>query len=348
MTAVAELDRHSDSHPDSRTAGDYEQRAGSGVSSASNPSDAPVAGGSSSTTSDRAPSEEQLLDVLYEVLAQGVPARSSLKREEIERFLHQHARQRKPIEEMVKFFELHNLPVDAGEYGSDRELRELASGLQKERSSLVPGFGPSELVPPVAPLPPQVVAPVAALAQPAAPQPLGHAAELAAIDGEPTGRRAFPKPPAPTPLRWIGLFAAVIAAGLLAAFFVSQQRANQLEQRLDQARMQQRSTDLALTKLEQRAQTLQGEIEQSEQARREQTERLESTLAAEKQQRSTEELAVERVLGPRYLKLRAKLTNEAASAQPGSPTTSAVAPALRARTDETHATTPLSPKKPSP
>ena len=135
-------------------------------------------------------------------------------------------------------------------------------------------------------------------------------------------------PSSPSKLRWLALAAAVLALALLVSVFVvNQQRASELEQRLDQARMQQRSTDDALTKLEQRAQTLQGALEQSEETHRKESTRLETTLEAEKQERATEEMAVERMLGPRYLKLRQKLSTEAAQTVPGIvPTGSAVLP----------------------
>jgi hypothetical protein len=283
-----------------------------------------------------------LLDVLYEVLAQGVPPRSSLSREEVERFLHQHARERKPIGEMLAFFERHGLPVDAGEYGADRELRALASGLQKERGSLIAGFGPShELVQPTAPTTEPPPAPVtSAVVVPAGDTGSFSAlsvgagthdtqasatvaiASVAPVEDESTGRRPHLHATAarPTPsskLRWLALVAAVLALALLGSVFVvNQQRASELEQRLDQARMQQRSTDDALTKLEQRAETLQGALEQSEQEHRQEATRLQTNLEAEKQQRATEEMAVERMLGPRYLKLREKLSTEAAQTVP--------------------------------
>jgi hypothetical protein len=341
MTAVAGFDRDSESSP--ATPSGVVGKAGSpgsdglivtGVRGEDGASSAPTSAAlrtqAEQPRASTLPSEDDLLDVLYEVLAQGVPPRSSLSREEIERFLHQHARERKPIGDMLAFFERHGLPLDASEYGADRELRELASGLQKERGSLIAGFGPShELVHPSAPtsdfgsraeeprlstLPP---APVTA----AAVAPAGETGPFPAlapaapgVEDESTGRRQLSPltvttASGPNKLRWLALVAAVLAIALLASVFVvNQQRASELEQRLDQARMQQRSTDDALTKLEQRAQTLQGALEQSEQAHRQEATRLETTLEVEKQQRATEEMAVERMLGPRYLKLRQKLS----------------------------------------
>jgi hypothetical protein len=314
MSAVAELDRKTEPAETAEPASSSGSAETSGI----------TAHGTftGSTRRERAgsqpqPTEEQLLDVLYEVLVQGVPPRSTLTREEVETFLHQHARQTKPVSEMVAFFEQHDLPIDAGAYGADRELGELASGLQKERNSLLPGFGPVELAPEPAQLAqplPQTLPPAQ---QPAVALPLPTTAE-APLEGEQTGRR--PQPLAATHatgnrgLRWLAALAALIVVASLTAFALDSRRARLLEQRLDQARMQQRSTDAALTKLEQRAESLQGALKQSEAERREQTSRLQTTLEAEAQRRATEQLAVEKVLGPRYSKLRQKLTDQAASA----------------------------------
>jgi len=350
MTAVAELDRDSDSSS-ATSSGVSASLGGPAVAAggAQGEGDTPAQGRVSVAA---LPSEDQLLDVLYEVLAQGVPPRSKLTREEVERFLHQHARDRKPVSDFVAFFERYGLPIDALEYGADRELRELASGLQKERSSLIPGFGPSAEVPqPVAPLSasdfgvpgdPRATLTAPAFAVPplvAAPLPLtapSAATDVTQVEGEATGKRTFPSAPATEVApaaaaskgtRWYLIAAAVLLAlGLIAAAFaINEQRAKELEQRLDQARMQQRSTDEALTKLEQRAQSLQGDLSKNEADRRVEAALLESKLAAEKQQRASEEQAVERVLGPRYVKVRQKLVNEAAQNTPGIVSTSAPA-----------------------
>jgi hypothetical protein len=110
--------------------------------------------------------------------------------------------------------------------------------------------------------------------------------------------------------------ASVLSLALGAGFALSYLRAGQLEQRLDQAHMQQRSTDVALTKLEQRAEALKGELKQSDQDRRAQQERFEAELAERAKVRAAEEQAVEKVLGVRYTKLRTKLTNEANGVTP--------------------------------
>lgn len=318
MSAAVELDRDTDS---------------SGVTSQSETSSSPsdtatgLLGGAaqkkSGARSAQLPSEDQLLDVLYEVLAQGVLPRSTLKQEEVERFLHEHARETKPVSEMLAFFELHGLPTDASAYGADPELGELASGLQKERSLLAPGFGPAEPLHEAAVqlAPPPIAAPGSL--PPATHPAVVAAAAAAPLENERTGRRGAPS--APTKLssraqpgaarkRWLALLAAALVLGGLVAFALDyQQRALALEQRLDQARMQQRSTDQALTKLEQRAETLQGELKQSEQERQAQSWRLQNSLEEQARRRATEEQAIERVLGPRYLKLRQKYTAEAAA-----------------------------------
>lgn len=249
-----------------------------------------------------AASEEELLDVLYEVLAQGVPPRSSLTREEVERFLHEHARERKPLAEMVRFFERHSLPTHASLYGADHALGELASGLQRERGSIAPGLLAAEPAPP----------PVPSATDTGAVRALTHGAE------ELTGRHAASKArPASSsgPLLGIAL-TVVVALVLLGGFVFSYERATGLEQRLEQARMQQRSTDAALTKLEQQAESLKRALAQSESERRFVTTRFEAMMAEEKQKRATEEAALERVLGPRYRTQRDKLTRDAVTARP--------------------------------
>jgi hypothetical protein len=254
------------------------------------------------TPSEALPSEEQLLDVLYEVLATGPAPKSKLTREQVERFLHEHARKAKPISEMVEFFKEHDLPlVKPDEYGSDAELRELASGLQRERSSLVPGLLLAEPEEPST-LPPATVEAIRRETQPAPDDAVATGKHAAVVVETPVKKPSW------------GLWAAAAAAllALAGGLAYSYLRSAQLEGRLEQARMQQKSTDVALTKLEQRAETLQGELKQTESEQRAQQARFEEELAAQAKKRATEELAVEKMLGIRYTKLRTKLANEAA------------------------------------
>ncbi|HEY6877114.1 MAG TPA: hypothetical protein VI299_03805, partial [Polyangiales bacterium] len=247
MSAVAELDRQAS------PASDIQSK----VSSESTP-----IGG------DPVPSEAQLLDVLYEILAQGPAPKSKLTREQVERFLHEHARKTKPVSELVQFFREHDLPLmQPEEYGSDRELLELASGLQRERTSLIPGFGGTEPEEP-ATLPPATLEAIRREAQPAVDEAVS------------TGKHAavsVPVPAAALPKRvhWaVWAAAALLLLALGAGLTVSHMRATALESKLDQARIQQKSTDFALTKLEQRAETLQGELKQSDLDRRTQQTRF--------------------------------------------------------------------------
>jgi hypothetical protein len=113
---------------------------------------------------------------------------------------------------------------------------------------------------------------------------------------------------------WIAMsLTVVVGLVLLGGFVFSYERSSSLELRLEQARMQQRSTDTALTKLEQQAQSLQGALQQSEQERRAVTGRLESMLADEKQKRATEQLTLEKILGQRYRSVRDKFATEVAA-----------------------------------
>jgi hypothetical protein len=272
---------------------------------------------SRSPSSPPTPSEEQLLDVLYEVLAQGVPPRSSLTREELERFLHEHAREAKPISEMLQFFELHSLPVDANEYGADRELGELASGLQKERSSLVPNYLGAELPQMAVPLPAVSATITAGHPRVESSSTLLSAASIPS-EASRTGRRPaiVLAPPPSHRVRWLAAAVLVAGLGLTAALVVSHERASQLETRLEQARAEQRGTDEALKKIEERAASLQGALKQSEEERRAAASRLETELAEEAKKRETEQLTLERLLGPRYKNVRQKLATEAVTAAP--------------------------------
>lgn len=312
MTAAAEVDRDSeppDAPVPASATSSFDGASFDGATFLSG------AGSSAGKRGAAMPSEEQLLDVLYEVLAQGIPARSSLTQGEVETFLHQHARQTKPVAEMLAFFERHGLPTDASAYGSDRELVELASGLQKEHHSMMPGFGPMDAAPEPPTLPPGMMVAPQPLTPSVAPLTM-RAPVVAAQDGDLTGRHtaaAAVVVPPPRSLRWLGIVAGALTIASVVTFALSYQRATSLEQRLDQARMQQRSTDAALTKLEQRAESLQGALKQSEQERHQQSSQFQTTLEEQAQRRATEELAIERVLGPRYLKLRQKFAGQAAA-----------------------------------
>lgn len=246
-------------------------------------------------------SEEELLDVLYEVLAQGVPPRSSLTREEVERFLHEHAREPKPLGEMVRFFERHALPTQASAYGADQALGELADGLQKERASFAPGFLPAVEVAP----PPAV---------PSATE-TGALRALAPAPEERTGKHAAQR--VDRRGQWLGYgMSVLVGLVLLAGFVFSYERSSSLEQRLEHARMQQRSTDAALTKLEQRAASLSGALARSEAERTAVQARLEATLSEQAKKRAAEEQTLERLFGPRYRSVREKVAREVASTTP--------------------------------
>ncbi len=310
MSAVAEFDRETEStsrpRPEAGTASEVVARAESRGSSL--------------------PSEEQLLDVLYEVLAHGVPERSALTREEVERLLHEHARAPKPIEELARFFEDHGLPFDASAYGADQELGELASGLLRQRSSLLVGFaapeGPESLPVPAFGGVPPLPAMGAAESEPTGRHVLearerdeSEAAasvqrDLEAFEREQEAVRSVAR------LRTWAWAGACAALALLAAFSYSEWQALALERRLEQARMQQLSTDAALTKLEQRAEQLTGQLKQSEDDRHGLNARFDAILSEEARKRASEEEALERLLGSRYRKLRQKVAEEAAIAAP--------------------------------
>jgi len=251
------------------------------------------------------PSEAQLLDVLYEVLAQGAPPKGSPTVEAVERFLHEHARNRRPRADILAFFTQHGLPTDPSAYGTDPALTELAAGFIRERGPASASFsldsGDALRIPA-----PNESGPIRRME----PAPLE-------LHGEQTAPRA-PAPPAAPPTRSgriVAIAAFACAALLGVAAFASYQHARELEQKLNEARLQQRTTDTALTFLEQRAERLKGALEQSEQARTGLAARFDDFIARDAQERAAESTALERILGKRFETLRTKALAESLAAE---------------------------------
>jgi hypothetical protein len=238
---------------------------------------------------DEAVTEEQLLDVLYEIMAQGVDPTAQLTIEEVERFLHGHARQKKPLPELMAFFARHGLSRDPADYAADPDLDELAGGLQRARgpsSTMIMLDDPPEAEPPEAQTGPVVVPPQ--------------------LREETSGLKPLARPPERPAVRWqpIALAVAVLAAlGLLGASMV---RSRELSQDLAEARLQQKTTDLALSALEHRAEELNTALGQSEAARRELTQRVETFMDEGARQHAAEAEALTRLLGPKYDALRSR------------------------------------------
>jgi hypothetical protein len=254
------------------------------------------------------PSEADLLDVLYEVLAQGVPPRSTLRSEDVERFLHEHARTPKTPAEMLVFFNEHKLPTRASEYGADPELGLLANGIHKDR-------------PPLAMFAADEGRPELRSASESGPiMKVVTSAEVVAVEDTSPRVSVGPvaAPAAPERRRWSGLGVAtlglfVLMAGALVGSF---QHAQGLRVELEQARLQQRSTDSALSALEQRAETLRASLTRSEEERRGLADRFDQFIIHESQKRMAEEVALERLLGPRFERLRDKALQDAYLASP--------------------------------
>jgi hypothetical protein len=242
-----------------------------------------------------APTEVQLLDVLYEVLAQGVPPKGSLRTEDVERFLHEHARNKKSVSEILQFFGQHDLPIHASLYGADPELRELASGLHRERAPLT-AFTPDEGV--------------SELRSASESGPVLKIAQVETEDTAPRAQLIQLAPPRPRLANaWLafgGLF--VVMGGALLA---SVQYAQSLRLELNQAHLQQRTTDTALTALEQRAEGLRESLDQSEWDRKNLSERFDSFIVGETQRQNAEAVALERILGKRFESMREKALQEA-------------------------------------
>jgi hypothetical protein len=244
-------------------------------------------------------SEEQLLDVLYEVLAQGTDPGEKLTRGEVESFLHAHARSKKPVSEILAFFAQHRLPLDAEAYAADPALGQLASGIHRER-------GPSSSL--------------FAIEQVEPPDDAGEARETLA--DTPTNRNKLPVVPMAAPmaaetsglkaratppwadaraLRYAALgFGFVLVAGLA----LSMRHSAALESELQAARLQQRTTDSALTALEQRAEGLRAEVARREQEQQQLSQRFHEFVADQAKEQAAAESALKSLLGARYDTLR--------------------------------------------
>jgi hypothetical protein len=244
------------------------------------------------------PTESQLLDVLYEVLAQGVPPKGTLTSEDVERFLHEHARNKKPVTEMLEFFQKYALPTDAGDYGADPALGELASGLHKERGPISATFNLDDNGEP----------------QARSASESGPVRKIEPMPEVNTSPRARIVELVPQQRRGSWTMAAVSLASVLVlggALFATYRHAQDLSAQLSQARMQQRTTDAALTTLEQRAEQLKSNLERSEGDRQSLATRFDDFIVGEAQKRSAEETALERLLGKRFETLRDRALQEA-------------------------------------
>lgn len=252
-----------------------------------------------------APTESQLLDVLYEVLAQGVPAKGTLSTEDVERFLHEHARQKKPVGEMLQFFQKHGLPTRADDYGADPALGELASGLRKERGPISAAFNLDD--------------PDGAPRSASESGPVRKIEAVAEVDTSPRARVPEAEPRQRRGSWTMGVVSLASVVLLGGALFATYRHAQDLSAQLEQARMQQRTTDSALSTLEQRAEALKGNLERSEGDRQALATRFDDFIAGEAQKRAAEEAALERLLGKRFETLRDRALEEAvlkANAQP--------------------------------
>jgi hypothetical protein len=237
--------------------------------------------------------EEQLLDVLYEIMAQGVDPVPGLSVGDVEGFLHEHARQKKDLGELLLFFECHGLPQDPAAYATDSELGELAHGLRRARepnSSMFLLDDPKDQVDALPETPTQ-----------------RSRVEVAVVADETSGVKALAqaaqvKPATP----WLRYAVVALGVFLVAAFAQSLLRARDLERKLAEARLQQRTTDIALGELEKRAEGLRAELGRSEAEQRALAQRFESFASEEARERAADGAALKRLLGPRYDSLRSR------------------------------------------
>lgn len=241
------------------------------------------------------PSEAQLLDVLYELLAQGIHPRTSPSRAEIEQFLHEHARDRKSEGELLRFFAEHELPTDASLIGSDAGVSELALGLQRERGSIPPqGEGGRDSHP--------------SLTREVSRRDL-H--DDVVGDDATTQRgvavRASRRLSRGLVMLPVSLMATAATLGLSAAFYLTHQRASTLAAELEEARANERASAFARTELEQTTERLQHALTESEGALRAEIARNERARSDEEKRRRREAAALARVLGQHYPLVRQRL-----------------------------------------
>jgi hypothetical protein len=251
--------------------------------------------------SEHTKSEVELLDALYEVLAQGVPAGSEVTTADVERFLHEHARSRKSHAEMLAFFQRHNLSTDAATYGADSELSQLASGLHR-------GHGPISAMLPLDAEPLNVP-------QPTESGEVRRALPPTELEESSTVRTRNQAQAALTSGRGWKLATGALALCSLLGFGLSFQRGQELQEELQRARLQLRATDNALTSLEQRAERLRGSLDQSEMERRALAGRFEQFSSDALREQAAEQDVLRRMLGKRYDTLRTQVSRETLAAQ---------------------------------
>jgi hypothetical protein len=268
-----------------------------------------VAAGAQRETMDatRKVSEEQLLDVLYEVLAQGTDPSASLTRADVERFLHAHARSKKPVSEILAFFSQHGLPLDAEAYAADPELGQLASGIHRERGVEGALFA----------LDAQGLHDEAAPAHEPLPETPTNRNQLPVtqVAEETSGLKPRDVQPAWADARTLRYFAASLCILLVAGLGLSMRRSAALEQELDAARLQQRTTDAALATLEQRAEGLRAEVARRDQEQQALAQRFHAFVADQAKEQAAAESALKRLLGGRYDTLRMQALAEDATAE---------------------------------
>jgi hypothetical protein len=250
-------------------------------------------------------SEGQLLDVLYEILAQGGDGHGKASVEDVERFLHEHARSRKSLEQMRAFFQQHGLSTDPASYSSDPELSEVASGLHRERSpsSVIMPLDEHEADHDVEPVTGRVAAPA-----PLSESPFGE--EFSGIVKKSRTNKPASAASWPRGVTYAGL--ALVAAGFLAMYL----RADHLENELVRARSHQQTTDSTLTKLEKRAGTLSESLSSSEAQRTQLNQQFDAYVTAQQQERAREQAVLERLLGTRYRKQLEQARTAATAATP--------------------------------
>jgi uncharacterized protein HemX len=115
-------------------------------------------------------------------------------------------------------------------------------------------------------------------------------------------RMDVPVPPARSNARRWAVYAAL--ALMLGGLLFGLKHNADMERELAQARLQQHTTDAALTALEQRAEGMRAALGESESARRDLSQKFENFVSDEARKRAADEAALKRILGAKYDALR--------------------------------------------
>lgn len=224
------------------------------------------------------PSDAELLDILYEILADDTGEDHGVSVATVEAFLHEHARDPKAAGSLAAFFDEHELSTDPSDYGQDPALKAVPSGVHAGFLPMPGSASQATAQPTVPELVDEPTPARPAAAQPAVPPP-------AAIVGRPERARWL----LPT-LVSLALMLGVV--GAVSVFAALNERA--LERELSLSRLQLRTTTEAVDALRAEAQSLHAQLDAQRASEREMSEELASLREAERARQEREAARADR------------------------------------------------------